>query len=126
MMKKFGSLVLIVLMVFSLSFLPGCAGGQGATPGAVQTQDSAVTIAWKTLMTDKTLYDTTFTALAALDKQGKLPAATKAKVIDLGNKYMTAHNAAVSLLLADKQPNLTNVATALKAFTVAAAVLGVK
>lgn len=126
-MRKFGILALIVLMAFTLSFLPACGGGQtgGATPGAIQTSDSAKTIAWKTLMTDKQIYDTTFQTLALMEKQGKLTAA-KTKAIDLGNKYVIAHNAAVTMLLADQVVSLANVKVAFEAFLAEAALLGVK
>ena len=95
-------LLAVVLICFS------CAGLQPGTQS-----DSAKTTAWKTLMSSKQAYDAAFNTLAALDKQGKLPADVKEQCIKYGNLYMQAHNAAVNLLLADKLPDLSTMTAAL-------------
>jgi hypothetical protein len=103
------NLVLILFLIMAL----GCAGGaQNQTP----QQDSLKTIAYKSLQTDKQIYDATFKTLALLDSQGKLPAKAKAEAIRLGNSYMKAHNLAVQVLLDDGQPSLEVVKAALDAF----------
>ena len=90
----------------------GCASLSGVLPGT----DSAKTTAWKTLMTNKQLYDKVFKALNLLDIQGKLSAQTKADAIKAGNYYVTAHNAAVQALLSDQSIDLKFVSAALDAF----------
>jgi hypothetical protein len=67
-------------------------------------------------MLNKQIYDSAFTNLAAMDRQGKLPAATKAKAIKLGNEYLVLHNLAVQTLLDNGTPSLASVKAALDAF----------
>jgi hypothetical protein len=106
------SLALFLFIVIAL----GCAGGQSLPPGSQPQTDSPKTQAYKILMTDKQIYEATFKTLALLDSQGKLPRAVKVKAIDLGNKYLAAHNLAVQVLLDDGQPSLTGVKAALDTF----------
>jgi hypothetical protein len=107
-MKKKRFLVLFL----ALMFLVSCAGSQ-TIPSQPQTPQAA---AYKALMLSKVVYDTAFKTMAALDAQGKLPAAAKAKAIAAGNAYMAAHNLAVQQLLDGKTPDLTTVSKALDAF----------
>ncbi len=111
---------LLALMLVVLLLVVGCTGKQGLSqsPSSPQVQDSPQTLAWRTLMTNKQVYDATFQALALLDKQGKLPAKVKAKVIKLGNVYLSAHNQAVQALLDGKMPSMDTVKAALDAYLV--------
>lgn len=67
-------------------------------------------------MTNRQIYDSTFTALATLDKQGKLPPTVKQKAIQLGNAYLIVHNQAVQALFDKTTPNLALVKSALDAY----------
>ena len=122
--------VLLVALLTFLLLLAGCAQQAATTsaPGApaASSQTSLQATALKTLQTNQVLYDTTFKTLALLDSQGKLPAATKAKAISLGNTYMAVHNAAVQAILNNQPVSLQTVSDALNTFLQAAAAAGVK
>lgn len=98
----------LVAVLIVLILLAGCA--------SAGTSSSAKATAWKSLMTGKQTYDLAFTTMAALDKQGKLPANVKTKAIAAGTVYMNAHNAAVQALLNDQTPEMAGVTAALNAF----------
>lgn len=104
----------LVALLVVLLLLAGCASTGGQT-------DSAKTTAWKVLMTNKTVYDKTFTALSMLDKQGKLPAQVKVDAIKYGNIYVDLHNAAVKDLEAGKIPSTGPITVALNQFVALAA-----
>jgi len=108
-------LFLVFSLLLLVTLLAGCPP-KAVTPGAPVEGDSLKTQAWKVLMTDKQLYDTTFLALAQLDKQGKLPASVKEQAIRAGNLYMTAHNMAVQSLLDGTVVSLANVQAAFKLY----------
>ena len=119
--------VLLVALLTFLLLLAGCAQQSATTSApAASSQASLQATALKTLQTNQVLYDTTFKSLALLDSQGKLPAATKAKAISLGNTYMAAHNAAVQAILNNQPVSLQTVSDALNTFLQAAAAAGVK
>ena len=119
--------VLLVALLTFLLLLAGCAQQSATTSApAASSQASLQATALKTLQTNQVLYDTTFKSLALLDSQGKLPAATKAKAISLGNTYMAAHNAAVQASLNNQPVSLQTVSDALNTFLQAAAAAGVK
>ena len=119
--------VLLVALLTFLLLLAGCAQQSATTSApAASSQASLQATALKTLQTNQVLYDTTFKSLALLDSQGKLPAATKAKAISLGNTYMAAHNAAVQAILNTQPVSLQTVSDALNTFLQAAAAAGVK
>lgn len=119
--------VLLVALLTFLLLLAGCAQQSATTSApAASSQASLQATALKTLQTNQVLYDTTFKTLALLDSQGKLPAATKAKAISLGNTYMAAHNAAVQAILNNQPVSLQTVSDALNTFLQAAAAAGVK
>ena len=119
--------VLLVALLTFLLLLGGCAQQSATTSApAASSQASLQATALKTLQTNQVLYDTTFKSLALLDSQGKLPAATKAKAISLGNTYMAAHNAAVQAILNNQPVSLQTVSDALNTFLQAAAAAGVK
>jgi len=102
------------LPLLLLFLVMSCAGPQ--TPSQSQAPPSPKAQALQVLNMDKQIYDSTFKALAALDRQGKLPAEVKAKAIRLGNLYMKAHNLAVQALLSDGAANLATVRAALDLF----------
>ena len=119
--------VLLVALLTFLLLLAGCAQQSATTSApAASSQASLQATALKTLQTNQVLYDTTFKSLALLDSQGKLPAATKAKAISLGNTYMAVHNAAVQAILNNQPVSLQTVSDALNTFLQAAAAAGVK
>ena len=119
--------VLLVALLTFLLLLAGCAQQSATTSApAASSQASLQATALKTLQTNQVLYDTTFKTLALLDSQGKLPAATKAKAISLGNTYMAVHNAAVQAILNNQPVSLQTVSDALNTFLQAAAAAGVK
>lgn len=119
--------VLLVALLTFLLLLAGCAQQSATTSApAASSQASLQATALKTLQTNQVLYDTTFKSMALLDSQGKLPAATKAKAISLGNTYMAAHNAAVQAILNNQPVSLQTVSDALNTFLQAAAAAGVK
>lgn len=111
----------MMVVGLTLALLLGCGGNPTPPPVSQPAAAASSATAYKILMTDKQLYDTTFKTLAALDQQGKLPAAAKEKAIRLGNLYLLAHNQAVQSLSADKTPDLNAVSTALDAFLTVAA-----
>jgi hypothetical protein len=110
--------VLLPLLLL-LVLVAACASPPQAPPTS-QASPSPKAQALQALNLDKQIYDSTFQTLALLDRQGKLPAAAKAKAIRLGNLYMQAHNAAVQALLADGTANLATVRAALDLFLDAA------
>jgi hypothetical protein len=123
--RKMLFLVLALLLALVLSCTgqtPTSAPG-APVPSASQTSQS---LALKTLQTNKILYDNTFKTAALLYSQGKLSEATKTKLIQLGNTYILAHNAATQALLNNQQVSLQTVNDALDAFLSAARAAGVK
>ena len=112
MLRKRNQLPLCLLLLLSLLLILGCPPKAPLTPEG----ESLKTQAWKILMTDKQLYDTTFQTLALLDKQGKLPATVKGQAIRAGNLYMSAHNMAVQSLLDGTVVSLANVQAAFKLY----------
>ena len=113
MLRKRNPLPLLLLLLLSLLLILGCQPKAPLTPGV---GESFKTQAWKILMTDKQLYDTTFQTLALLDKQGKLPADVKGQAIRAGNLYMSAHNLAVQTLLDGTVVSLANVQNLFKIY----------
>ena len=109
-------LFLVLSLLLLLTLLAGCPPKAPLTPGAPAEGDSLKTQAWKVLMTDKQIYDSTFQTLALLDKQGKLPAGVKEQAIRAGNLYMSAHNLAVQTLLDGTVVSLANVQNLFKIY----------
>ena len=85
-MKRIYSLsAVLVLLCFAL--VAGCKGTFTAN-------------AYKTLSSSATVYDTSMKAAADLHIQGLVSDQEKAEIIEFGNKYRQAHQAAVTALTA--------------------------
>jgi GTP cyclohydrolase III len=76
-----------VLILLCFALVAGCKGTFKAN-------------AYKTLSTTATVYDTSMKAAADLHRQGLVSDQEKAEIIEFGNKYRQAHQAAVTALSA--------------------------
>lgn len=85
-MKRLNFLIAF-LVVLAFALIQGCNG-------------DFTTSAYKTLSTTATVYDTSMKAAADLHRQGLVSDQEKAEVIEFGNKYRQAHQAAVTTLAA--------------------------